>query len=55
MGVGIPMKRELSNINVSFELGDYGTLSDDLIKENYLLIHLNISLQDKWFQKRKVD
>lgn len=55
LGVGIPMKRELSNINVSFELGDYGTLSDNLIKENYLLIHLNISLQDKWFQKRKVD
>jgi len=58
-GVGIPFRSTIYNtfstINVSVELGEEGTLENKLIKSNYLLLHLNLSLHDLWFIKRKYD
>ncbi len=54
-GAGIPLKRDLSIINLSLELGENGTLENGLIKENYWLVHFNITLHDLWFQKPKYD
>jgi hypothetical protein len=54
-GAGIPLKRELSVINMSVELGENGTLENGLIREKYWLAHLNITLHDLWFQKSKYD
>ena len=54
-GVGIPIQRSKSVINVSFDLGKRGTIENNLILENYGIISLNVSLADIWFIKRKFD
>lgn len=52
-GMGIPIKKNLSTLNVSFEYGQNGTLQKGLIQERYWQINLSISIQDSWFQKQK--
>ncbi|MBE9466937.1 MAG: hypothetical protein IMY72_01295 [Bacteroidetes bacterium] len=54
-GLGIPLKKTNTLLNLSFELGQRGTLDNNLIKENYGIIRLNLSLSDIWFIKRKFD
>ena len=54
-GVGLPMGKQLSNINIGFELGKRGELKNQLIKEKYLNFRLSLTLNDKWFNKRKLN
>ncbi len=54
-GVGIPVKNELSLINLTLEAGKNGTMNKGLIQENYLILHANFSLRDLWFMKPKYD
>ncbi len=54
-GLGLPLGNNFSNVNVGFEVGRRGTTSADLIEETYLKINLGLSLNDKWFQKRKIN
>jgi hypothetical protein len=54
-GVGLPMGRKFSNINIGFEYGSKGTTNSNLVKENFFNINLSLSFNDKWFQKRKID
>ena len=42
-GIGIPF-----DINLSLEYGEEGTLNKGLIKNNYWIIYMNISLQELW-------
>lgn len=52
-GLGLPVGRSLSNINLGFDFGKRGTTNSGLIKENYVNFHLSLSLNDRWFVKRK--
>ena len=54
-GAGIPVKGILSVINVSFELGQNGSERNGLFKENFCTLHLDISLKELWFMKRKYE
>lgn len=54
-GVGIPLRHELSMINLGIEYSQSGTMNEGLIQENYFLIHMNFSLRDLWFMKHKYD
>jgi len=55
-GVSLPSKRRLSNINLGFDIGKRGEINNNgLIKENYYNFRLSLSLNDKWFNKRKLD
>jgi len=54
-GLGLPLGRSFSNVNVGFEFGRRGTTSADLIEERYFKINLGLSLNDLWFQKRKIN
>ncbi len=56
-GVGIPVgdARLLSNANLGFEIGQRGTTNSNLIQENFINFQLSLSLNDRWFQKRKYD
>ncbi len=55
-GLGLPVPNTLfSNINLGFEFGKRGTLQAGLVKENFGNIMVGLSLNDKWFQKRKYD
>ena len=54
-GVGLPVGRIFSNTNLGFEIGKRGTTSNNLIQENFINFQLSLSLNDKWFEKRKYD
>ena len=54
-GVGFPIGRQLSNLNLGFELGRRGEATNDLVRENYFNFRLGLSLSDQWFRKRKLD
>ncbi|MEP5341162.1 MAG: hypothetical protein ABJL44_15595 [Algibacter sp.] len=55
LGIGIPLKRNRTNsmLNVGYSYGTKGQVNNGLIKENYHLLSINLSLEDIWFQKRK--
>ncbi len=56
IGLGLPLPDHLSNLNLGFEYGKRGTLSNNLIKENYFNVRLGLSLNSlNWFVKRKID
>jgi hypothetical protein len=52
-GVGIPVGRAFSNANFGFEVGKRGTTNQNLIQENFVNFQLSLSLNDRWFEKRK--
>ena len=54
-GVGLPVGRLFSNVNVGFELGSKGTTSQGLVKENFFNTFISLSLNDRWFEKRYID
>lgn len=54
-GLGVPMGRTFSNINLAFELGQRGTQNSGLVKETFFNIFVSLSLNDKWFEKRLYD
>ena len=56
VGVGLPLPRQLSNVNIGFEYGKKGTANNKLVKEDYFNVRLSLSLNSKnWFNKRKID
>jgi len=52
-GLGIPIGTFFSNANLGIELGQRGTKDSGLVQENYLRLSIGLSLNDKWFTKRK--
>ena len=52
-GVGLPVGRIFSNANVGFEIGTRGVDTADLVKENFVKFQISLSLNDRWFEKRK--
>lgn len=54
-GLGLPLGRNLSNINLGFELGKRGTKYGDLVEESYFKVNVGLSLNDKWFIPRKIN
>ena len=54
-GFSLPFKRYSDRIHTAFEIGKMGTEANELIKENFFKLSLGISLNDKWFVKRRYD
>lgn len=52
-GMGLPITGSLSNVNVGLEFGKKGTTKADLVQENYFILNVSFSLNDKWFLKYK--
>lgn len=56
LGIGIPLNNGTNSmINIGYTYGNKGQVANGLIKENYHLLSLNLSLEGIWFQKRKID
>lgn len=55
VGVSLPIENTYSALNISYSYGQKGKVSDNLIKENYHKISLNLSLDGIWFVKRKIE
>ena len=52
-GVGLPVGGLFSNANLGFEYGKRGTTNQNLIQENFFSFQIGLSLNDRWFEKRK--
>ena len=53
LGLGLPVKKTKSRIDLSLEFGKYGTTTKGLIEERYIGFRLGFSLKDVWFLQRK--
>lgn len=51
-GLGVPIGRLFSNVNIGLEIGKRGTKSHGLIQENFFNAFMSFSLNDRWFEKR---
>ena len=54
-GLGLPLGTSFSNLNLGFELGKRGTTDANLIEESYFKVNVGLSLNDRWFQQRKIN
>lgn len=56
-GVGIPLKRPyaMPYLNITGEFGQRGGVTNGLVRERYTRITLGLTLNDRWFIKRKYD
>ena len=55
LGVGLPLPRTRSTINLAAEFGTRGTTSNNLIKDNYVKFTLGLSIFERGFIIRKYD
>ena len=64
-GMGIPLRTRtvneefkyetvFSSLDIAVEYFQRGTLTNNLIQENYWRFVIGVSLNDKWFNKRKI-
>ncbi len=54
-GLSLPFKKNVARIHTSFEFGSRGTLTNGLLRENFVRFGLGLSFNDKWFIKRKYE
>jgi len=54
-GLGLPSKGTKSLFNLGFEYGKIGSVSNNLIKEDYYKISFNVTFNETWFFKRRFE
>jgi hypothetical protein len=54
-GLGLPLGKGLTHLNLGFEYGVKGEVSSALVEEKYFNVRMSMSLGDKWFRKRRID
>ncbi|NNK76544.1 MAG: hypothetical protein HKP42_10845 [Maribacter sp.] len=54
-GVGLPVGRLFTNMNIGIEVGRRGTTDFELVQENFFNTFISLSLNDRWFEKRYYD
>ncbi|OQX80226.1 MAG: hypothetical protein B6D64_03505 [Bacteroidetes bacterium 4484_276] len=52
-GLGLPLPRTYSSVNVAVEIGRRGTTALGLIQENFIKFTLGVSVNERWFVKRR--
>lgn len=58
LGLGLPLPANRSTfykINLGAELGQRGSLSNNMVRERFVNIFLGFTMNDQWFQKYKFD
>ncbi|MBK5286764.1 MAG: hypothetical protein JJE25_15340, partial [Bacteroidia bacterium] len=55
LGMGLPLRKGLSTIQLSAQLGRRGTTENNLIREDFVRFTLGITFNDRWFIKPKFD
>lgn len=53
LGVGLPIQRAQTTVNIAAEIGRMGTTQDNLVQETYFNISFGVSIHDRWFVKRR--
>ena len=57
LGIGVPLTtfNTHSSLNILFEYGRTGTLTNDLIRQDYFRFSFCFTLQERWYQRVKLD
>jgi len=57
VGLGFPIRtfNTRSSVNIMFEYSRLGTLQSNLILQNYFKLSFNFILQERWYQRRKLE
>lgn len=60
VGIGFPVGRSyilqnFSMVNIGVEIGNRGTTTNGLIRENFIKARVGFTINDRWFQKPKID
>lgn len=55
LGMGMPVGTKNSSLNLALEIGQRGSFNNKLIKENYVILSINLSLHDSWFHRSKIE
>jgi hypothetical protein len=65
LGAGIPTRRSYamigdkkriySTLNIALEFGQRGALTNNLIRERFIMVNVGITINDNWFDKSKID
>ena len=55
LGIGLPLKRVLSELSLTGEWSHIGSLKENPLTISTFRMTLGITLNDRWFQKRKFD
>ena len=54
-GIGLPLNKTRSTVNLGVEFGRRGTTDKNLIQENFFKINLGVSVSELWFYRRKFE
>lgn len=54
-GMGLPMSKSRSKVNIGAEWQQRGTTENGLVQENYLRFYIGVSFADKWFYRYRYD
>jgi hypothetical protein len=54
-GIGFKPRLGKTVFNLTFQVGQRGSLNNDLVKETYFIVGVNLSLVDRWFVKSRID
>lgn len=52
-GLGLPVPRSLTSVDVSLELGRRGTVANNLVQETFVNFTLGVAIYERWFVKRR--
>lgn len=52
-GVGLPLRRSLSTVNVGFEYSTRSSGNENLISENFFRFNVGVNIWERWFVRRK--
>jgi len=55
MPIGSTANDRFSNLNIGLELGKRGTSTSTLVDEHYFGLNVGLSLNDRWFVKRRIN
>lgn len=60
VGLGLPLPqsnfgRTFSQVNISAEFGQQGSMKNNLVRERYININLGFTINDSWFIRRSLD
>ncbi|MFT3740250.1 MAG: hypothetical protein QM786_16005 [Breznakibacter sp.] len=54
-GLGLPLKRTRSSVNLGCDIGQKGNVDDNGYKEDYVRFTLSFTMHEYWFVKQKFD
>ena len=55
LGCSLPISRLNNALNLAVDLGERGSLKDNMVRERYVQFIINVNIHDLWFIKPKYD